>query len=187
MDTMPRTSGRPRRDPKPGERVKLGLRVTPELKQQLDTAAERSGRSQSQEAEFRLESSFERASLLPDVARMTFGELGAIVVLAGYAMDRAGRHAEWVVSQGKNAQGDAWLSDARAYDVAVKAAVRILEAFRPKGEVKPIAGPMPSPDVLLPTSTHPHELLPHGIEEIWAILSRDTHNRVKANLGRTRS
>lgn len=41
-----------------GERVPLGLRVTADLKRKLDAAAEASGRSQSQEAEFRLENSF---------------------------------------------------------------------------------------------------------------------------------
>jgi hypothetical protein len=49
---------RPSRDPHPGERVGLSLRVTPAVKVALDHAAERAGRSLSQEAEFRLEASF---------------------------------------------------------------------------------------------------------------------------------
>ncbi len=56
----PSRGGRPKRQPKPGERVQLSLRVTPELKAELDEAANQSGRSQSQEAELRLERSFER-------------------------------------------------------------------------------------------------------------------------------
>jgi hypothetical protein len=51
--------GRPRREPEPGERVSLGLRVTPDMKRRLDEAAAKSGRSQSQEAELRLERSFD--------------------------------------------------------------------------------------------------------------------------------
>ena len=37
--------GRPTKAPKPGERVQLGLRVTPEMKKRLDEAAIKKGRS----------------------------------------------------------------------------------------------------------------------------------------------
>ena len=45
-------------EPEAGERVQLSFMVAPELKRQLDAAANASGRSQSQEAEIRLEKSF---------------------------------------------------------------------------------------------------------------------------------
>ena len=54
----PKRPGRPRIEPAEGERVQLSFRVTPELKRRLTAAADKSGRSQSQEAEFRLERSF---------------------------------------------------------------------------------------------------------------------------------
>ena len=38
----------------PGERVSLGLKVTPETKNKLDKAAKANGRTQSQEAEARI-------------------------------------------------------------------------------------------------------------------------------------
>lgn len=50
--------GRPVKAAVPGVRNSLGLRVTAELKRKLDKAAALSGRSQSQEAEMRLEQSF---------------------------------------------------------------------------------------------------------------------------------
>lgn len=49
--------GRPTKPPKEGERVQLGLRVTPEMKRRLEAAATKRGRSLSQEAELRLEGS----------------------------------------------------------------------------------------------------------------------------------
>ena len=52
--------GRPRKEPEDGERVQLSFRVTPKLKRLLVGAADESGRSQSKEAEFRLERSFWR-------------------------------------------------------------------------------------------------------------------------------
>jgi uncharacterized protein YjbJ (UPF0337 family) len=55
--------GRPTKPPKAGERVTLGLRVTPEIKNKLEKVAIEKGRSLSQEAEFRLERSFDREAL----------------------------------------------------------------------------------------------------------------------------
>jgi len=46
--------------PLAGERTPLSLRVTPKMKMDLEAAAIESGRSLSQEAELRLEQSFER-------------------------------------------------------------------------------------------------------------------------------
>jgi hypothetical protein len=51
-------AGRPSRELQPGERVPMSFRVTPELKAKMDAAAEESGRSVTQEIEFRLEQSF---------------------------------------------------------------------------------------------------------------------------------
>ena len=49
--------GRPTKKPKPGERVPLGLRITPRMKSKLEEAATKKGRSLSQEVEMRLEMS----------------------------------------------------------------------------------------------------------------------------------
>jgi predicted HicB family RNase H-like nuclease len=56
--------GRPTKPPTSGERTPLGLRVAPEIKRKLEAAAMESGRSLSQEAELRLERSFEHEFLL---------------------------------------------------------------------------------------------------------------------------
>jgi hypothetical protein len=56
-----RPVGRPVKKVKPEDRrVTLGLRVTPQLKRQLARDAEKTGRSLSQEAELRLEQSYDR-------------------------------------------------------------------------------------------------------------------------------
>ena len=59
MEKKRKRVGRPPKPPVSGERVSLGLRVTAEVKRHLDEAAVRSGRSQSQEAEWRLQNSLE--------------------------------------------------------------------------------------------------------------------------------
>jgi hypothetical protein len=78
VDDPKRRRGRPT----VGERVPLGLRVTPEMKRRLDAAAKQSGRSQSQEAEFRLEGSFGRDTLIEAFVSM-HDRLDVIVQLLG--------------------------------------------------------------------------------------------------------
>ena len=78
MDDPKKRRGRPT----VGERVPLGLRVTPEMKRRLDAAAKQSGRSQSQEAEFRLERSFGQDRLAEAFVSL-HERLDAIVQLLG--------------------------------------------------------------------------------------------------------
>jgi len=83
MEEVKRGRGRPT----VGERVPLGLRVTPDLKRKLDAAAEQSGRSQSQEAELRLEHTFDRQGLLSEVLTLTYGkEIAVDLMWAGAVM-----------------------------------------------------------------------------------------------------
>lgn len=70
-----------------GGKVSLGLKVTREIKNKLDNAARVSGRTQSQEAEGRLERSFERQELLFDVLTAAYGPQAAgLLVVAGEAL-----------------------------------------------------------------------------------------------------
>jgi hypothetical protein len=122
MDEPRRKRGRPT----VGKRVPLGLRVTPELKKRLDAAAEQSGRSQSQEAEFRLERSFDRGDLLAEVLSLHYGnELAGILMLLGGAMDVA--YCVHPITRSWT-----WAAHPVDYDEAVQAAVAILEALRPR-------------------------------------------------------
>jgi hypothetical protein len=86
--------GRPTKPPKPGARVSLGLRVTSEIKEKLDAAARRTGRSQSQEAEIRLERSFEREGLVMsrgDVWASVGIHKGSLWLIYGDDTDEGGR------------------------------------------------------------------------------------------------
>jgi SOS-response transcriptional repressor LexA len=130
------TEKRRRGRPTVGERVPLGLRVTPEMKQRLDAAAKRSGRSQSQEAEMRLERSFDRDDLLPDLLSAEYGPATAGLLLAlGLIMTNAGIHEHWTRSDFLAPIDDRWLEDPTAFDQAVRGAVAFLNAARPPGEM----------------------------------------------------
>ena len=59
-------TGRPIKTAKPGEPAALGMRISAELKNQIDEAAKANNRTQSQEAERRLERSFDSKSIMED-------------------------------------------------------------------------------------------------------------------------
>ncbi len=128
----PRGPGRP---PLPGERVPLGLRVTKETKLRLDQASHASGRSQSQEAEFRLEQTFNSQSTLFDALDLAFGRpwTGLQLLLAQVAQ-LTGTRA--LGASAFNFEGcEDWVNDPYAYDQATRAIVFALEAMRPRGKI----------------------------------------------------
>ena len=117
--------GRPRaQPPKSGERVPLGLRVTANIKRALDRAAERSGRSQSQEAEMRLERSFESDSQIES----TWGsrEIYALAGLLGAVMYDA------LLPELKTNPNARLLQSPAAFADATTAIAHLLVGMRPK-------------------------------------------------------
>jgi hypothetical protein len=174
-------SGRSRKAAPPGSKVSLGLRVTAEAKARIDAAALTSGRSQSEEATWRIERSFDREDLLPDVLKLAFGELGLIVLLLAYEMQHGGRLvASQVTPEVERWQSDAWLMDPTGYDRAVKAANRALEMFRPPGEIDRTAVVLDVDDLDLP---NPEEPYPRPDHDLWQLFRQETIKRVNANLG----
>jgi hypothetical protein len=87
--------GRPTQDATPGTKASLGLTVTAGLKARLDAEAARTGRTQSQEAQWRLERSFDHQDLLDEVLALFFGQQTAsILALLGDALGRLERVAK---------------------------------------------------------------------------------------------
>src|SRR5262245_3291966 len=131
MDEPRRRKGRPT----VGERVPLGLRVTPEMKKRLDAAAEESGRSQSQEVEFRLERSFERESLLSEALTVAFGRrLAGFLLATGLTISAVMRVKKGV----RQLYRDDWTEDGEVLRAAVMATNTLLSALQP-----PSTGPDP--------------------------------------------
>jgi hypothetical protein len=129
--------GRPRKAPKPGTRVSLGLKVTSDIKNKLDRAAQASGRTQSQEAELRIERSFDRENLLVEALNLAYGRQGAgAVLLIAEAMHNAGAGAA-LIKTGTVEESQNWLDVPYAYDQASKAVAKILDELRPAGDSTP--------------------------------------------------
>ena len=128
--------GRPLKMPRPGERISLGLKVTPEIKTRLDAAARYSGRTQSQETELRLEQSFRAEGLLSPALELAYGRpLAALLMMLGRGMSTAGRHGAAAATQSFDKM-DAWPSNPYAFDQAAQAAKVIIDGLRPPGDPK---------------------------------------------------
>lgn len=126
-------TGRPTKTPKPATRVSLGLKVTPDIKMQIDAAARASGRTQSQEAEMRLEQSFRDEALLFQVLEMNFGTyLCCLLLMIGKAMNDAGRHGALLATR-KPEGADNWFDNPYGFDQAERAAHQMIDAVRPEG------------------------------------------------------
>src|SRR5882762_5140915 len=92
MMEMEKRRGRRPQAAGPGERVSLGLKVTPEIKNKLDRAAKENGRTQSQEAELRIEQSFRHENVLDQAMELAFGpRLAVLLASVARAMNEAGR------------------------------------------------------------------------------------------------
>lgn len=139
--------GRPTKAPKGDERVSLGLRVTADIKRKLDTAAVKNDRSQSQEAEFRLEQSFNEEDAVggPDLA--VFARLMSAAFLRGGQRGARAMSRRWTPAQ--------WVNDPFCYAAAASAVVDALNTAQP----------------LVYQSAHPDELardLHKGLHDFFA-------------------
>jgi len=100
------------------------LTVTADLKGRLDAEAARTGRTQSQEAQWRLERSFDYQDLLDQVLTLSFGpQTAAILALLGDALGRLEKFA-------KESEPATELNVADAAD-AIEALMNGLKASKP--------------------------------------------------------
>jgi len=122
-ETHKRRAGRPTKEAVPGKKVSLGLKVTPTIKDQLDRAARASGRTQSQEAEYRLEQTFDKRPLVIAMELAFGAELAAALIAAGEAMRGADQYSFALGGE------EPW-----RYEQVLAAAMTVFEAFRPMGQ-----------------------------------------------------
>jgi uncharacterized protein (DUF1778 family) len=121
------------------QRVPLSVRVSPELRDQIEKAAQQSGRSLTQETEIRLQASFAADRHLMDALDLAFGrQLAGLLTLLAHVMRQAGRSAGFRSTNTLDGAED-WMLNAYASDQAIAAANTVLEAVRPEGDASPPA------------------------------------------------
>src|SRR5262249_26486054 len=165
--------GRPRAARKAGERATLSLRITAALFEKLDADAKAKGRALSNEAEARLESSFQDQDRARFFADFYFGrELSALLEIVGRALRDAGTHAAHLSTRGDGPPN--WIENPYAFAVAVEALMRVIEAVRPTGEIKAPPPRIPAEAKLGEAiangllSAIVHEASPQDFMEQWA-------------------
>jgi hypothetical protein len=130
--------GRPTKPPTPGRKSPLGLRVTPEIKDALDSAAQRNSRTQSQEAELRIEATFRAEQQLSQGLELVYGKrIAGLLTLLGHVLRDLGPTASNVATLSAEVDPD-WLSNPFAVDQAEKAIGFIFDAIRPEGDPVPV-------------------------------------------------
>ena len=120
--------GRPRREPRAGERVHAGLRVTPELKGRIERAAKKSGRSLSSG-----DGIPHRAVALTQEDAFGSGEMHDMALRMATVFAIAGESRAVEKGLGPN-----WLDDPDAYVAGVSGVLRvfIVQAPRPFTKVE---------------------------------------------------
>lgn len=137
MRTAKKRIGRPLKQPVAGKRMSLGLKVTSEVKAKLDHAAQASGRTQSQEAEARLERSFQNEDLLPQLMELAYGRQAAgLLIILGRITRDAGSAAAFY-SKGTLEAVENWMNEPWAFEQVRLGIMAALDGLRPEGE--PIA------------------------------------------------
>lgn len=137
MAQLKKRRGRPLKPASPGERASLGLRVSGDLKRRLDESAKKAGRTQGQEAELRLERSFEADRVFEQTMELAYGRKpAALLALIGHVMRSVGGTNATLST---NHLGTDWFGDAFAYGQVERAVAEVFAAYRPSGDPKRMA------------------------------------------------
>jgi hypothetical protein len=120
----------------PDQKTTISVRVSGTLKDQLVAATAKNDRSQSQEAEIRLEMSFREEAFAERALELRYGpRLAAVLTMIGDLMHQTGRIIGFQVS-GTLEGADNWVEDPTAFDAAGQAAIVALAGVAPAGDVK---------------------------------------------------
>jgi hypothetical protein len=129
-DAVART-GRRAKDQK---RVPLSMRITPRVRQRLEAQAAETGQSITQQAEFRLEQSFERQDLLEQALVLAYGpQFAGLLLVLAHAMNLTGRRATWEAELPFD-KIDAWLSHPYVFGQLALAVSTLFAGLRPPGD-----------------------------------------------------
>jgi TraY domain len=121
-----RARGRPRLGDETAKRAAFNTRVRTALKQSLEAAAERNGRSLSEEIEFRLERSLDEERTLVSAFELGFGRTVAAITLAiGHVI--------------REAVPPDWTSDPEAFREAVDGVKLLLAILDPGAKLEDLA------------------------------------------------
>jgi hypothetical protein len=118
------------------DKIQIGLRVSEELREKLQTAARDRGVTVNKEISDRLEKSLSEDFGAGWMEKGESAGLDLILQIVAPAMQVAGGMAAMMSTWSMESR-NAWVSNSIAYDQALKAAVEVLEKLRPQTEMVP--------------------------------------------------
>jgi hypothetical protein len=145
------------------DKIQIGLRVSDDLRERIQSAASERGVSINKEITDRLLRSLEEDVSVSPGGRVN-GELYAILRVVAAAMDLAGPMAA-IMSSLNPDSGKHWINNSIAYSQAMAAAATVLDGFRPLD----VTAPHPLSD---PSATLGAEIATGILEEAATGLSR---------------
>ena len=102
----------------------LSTRISNELRAELETAVEESGLTLSREIELRLRKSFVEEKSIAEM----FGDQSTFALMLMIAS---------AIQLSVKKKGTGWLQNPNQFEIAIGAALNVLEAIRPEGELDP--------------------------------------------------
>jgi hypothetical protein len=113
------------------EKIQINLRIDPGLRDRVQASADAHGVSVTREINERLRESLEAE---PPAFAVENPALRGLLQVMVTAMEVTGQQAAFA-SLGAHGAGGDWLNSPFAYDQAMKAALHVLENFRPEGDI----------------------------------------------------
>jgi hypothetical protein len=119
-----------------GKRYPLNMRTTFEVRRELERAAASTGRSLAQEAEHRIQLTFQNQKVLQEALDLSFGPgISGLLMIIGDVM-RATAQTVSFARKGDPSL-EIWSEDPAVYDEVAKAVAAVFAKHRPVGEMLP--------------------------------------------------
>lgn len=129
---QPKRRGRPTTKGREGEKSTLSIGASAALKARLQEGADRNGRSLSQEAELRLELSFEREELWAMALEADHGpRVAALMRMVQWTISDVGKFAGFFATQSSEGAAN-WIENPDAVAQVRAAVAELLDAFDPR-------------------------------------------------------
>jgi hypothetical protein len=130
---VPRLASKTRKSAaRAGKRYPLNMRTTFEVRQELERAATATGRSLAQEAEHRIQQTFQNQKILQEALDLSFGpEISGLLMVIGDVMRTTAQTVAFTSSGDPSIEN--WTEEPLIYDAVAKAVSTVFDQHNPRG------------------------------------------------------
>jgi hypothetical protein len=117
-----------------GKRYPLNMRTTFEVRRELERAAAATGRSLAQEAEHRIQQTFQNQKVLQEALDLAFGpQISGLLMVIGDVMRATAQTVAFTTSGDPSIEN--WTEEPLIYDAVVRAVSTVFDQHHPSGEM----------------------------------------------------